>query len=182
VTATLEGVRGQRHALAAFYRRERPGTYFTGGWVGPRACLDKCGKSRLHRDSIPRPANLLASRYTDYAIRPTPSSGEVSYKRLTNTSPYVRSNFIVSDISLICNYLGASALDAVGSDTDMCNGCAVSLNPLNSELNPICYLLALLAHHFLHDIGIFLFTLISNHKTSLHHFLSANVLSQLAVV
>ena len=24
------------------------------------------------------------------------------------------------------------------------------LNPLNSELNPICYLLALLAHHFLH--------------------------------
>ena len=24
------------------------------------------------------------------------------------------------------------------------------LNPLNAELNPICYLLALLAHHFLH--------------------------------
>ena len=24
------------------------------------------------------------------------------------------------------------------------------INPLNSELNPICYLLALLAHHFLH--------------------------------
>ena len=23
-------------------------------------------------------------------------------------------------------------------------------NPLNPELNPICYLLALLAHHFLH--------------------------------
>jgi len=26
----------------------------------------------------------------------------------------------------------------------------VRLNPLNPELNPICYLLALLAHHFLH--------------------------------
>ena len=25
-----------------------------------------------------------------------------------------------------------------------------NLNPLNPELNPICYLLALLAHHFLH--------------------------------
>ena len=25
-----------------------------------------------------------------------------------------------------------------------------SINPLNPELNPICYLLALLAHHFLH--------------------------------
>jgi len=24
------------------------------------------------------------------------------------------------------------------------------LNPLNPELNPICYLLALLVHHFLH--------------------------------
>jgi len=30
--------------------------------------------------------------------------------------------------------------------------CAVdrAINPLNPELNPICYLLALLAHHFLH--------------------------------
>jgi len=27
-------------------------------------------------------------------------------------------------------------------------------NPLNPELNPICYLLALLAHHFLHVSGI----------------------------
>ena len=27
---------------------------------------------------------------------------------------------------------------------------ATRLNPLNPELNPICYLLALLAHHFLH--------------------------------
>ena len=26
----------------------------------------------------------------------------------------------------------------------------VLINPLNPELNPICYLLALLAHHFLH--------------------------------
>ena len=26
----------------------------------------------------------------------------------------------------------------------------VQVNPLNPELNPICYLLALLAHHFLH--------------------------------
>ena len=25
-----------------------------------------------------------------------------------------------------------------------------TINPLNAELNPICYLLALLAHHFLH--------------------------------
>jgi len=28
--------------------------------------------------------------------------------------------------------------------------CMTAINPLNPELNPICYLLALLAHHFLH--------------------------------
>jgi len=50
------GVGGQRHAPAAL----PPGktqTRFTEGWVGPRADLDSCGKSRRNRDSIPdRPA------------------------------------------------------------------------------------------------------------------------------
>ena len=40
MTAALEGVSGKQHAPAALYSRERPGTHFTGGWVGPRACLD----------------------------------------------------------------------------------------------------------------------------------------------
>ena len=34
MTTTLEGVRGQRHAPAALYPRERHGTQCTGGWVG----------------------------------------------------------------------------------------------------------------------------------------------------
>ena len=33
-------MRGQRHAPAAFYPRERPFTHCTGSWVGPRARLD----------------------------------------------------------------------------------------------------------------------------------------------
>jgi len=33
--------------------RERHGTHCTEGWVGPRAGLDRCGKSRPHRYSIP---------------------------------------------------------------------------------------------------------------------------------
>jgi hypothetical protein len=43
------------------YPRERPGTGCIGGWVGPRAGLDRCGKSRSpplpppHRDSFPGP-------------------------------------------------------------------------------------------------------------------------------
>jgi len=38
MTAALEG--GEWSAAAALYPRERPGTHFTGGWVGPRAGLD----------------------------------------------------------------------------------------------------------------------------------------------
>jgi hypothetical protein len=43
---------GQRHAPAALPPRMRPGTLCRGGWVGPRAVLDGCGKSCLRRDSI----------------------------------------------------------------------------------------------------------------------------------
>jgi hypothetical protein len=45
-------VGGQLHAPAALPLRKRPGTHFTGGWVGPWASLDVCGKCRPHRDSI----------------------------------------------------------------------------------------------------------------------------------
>jgi len=51
---TRRGVRDQRHAPAALYPRERTGIYCTGGWVDLRAGLDRWGKSRLHRYSIPR--------------------------------------------------------------------------------------------------------------------------------
>jgi len=33
-------VSGQQHSPAALYPRERPGTHYTEGWVGPRAGLD----------------------------------------------------------------------------------------------------------------------------------------------
>jgi hypothetical protein len=39
------------------YARERPSTHCTGCWVGPRAGLDVCEKSRLHQDSIPWPSS-----------------------------------------------------------------------------------------------------------------------------
>ena len=64
---------GQRHAPATVYPQERPGTHCTGGWVGPRAGLDRCGKSRPLPISDPRPVQPVASRYTDYATRPTSS-------------------------------------------------------------------------------------------------------------
>ena len=55
---------GGRHAPAAL----PPGKTrypFTGGWVGPRAGLDGCGKSRPCRVSISPTVQPVASRYTD---------------------------------------------------------------------------------------------------------------------
>ena len=55
------GVGGQRHAPAALPPGKRTGTHFIGGWVGPSAGLDGCGKSRPCRDSIP---GLYSTEYT----------------------------------------------------------------------------------------------------------------------
>jgi len=38
---------GQTHAQAALPVGKRPGTPCTGGWVGPRADLHRCGKSHF---------------------------------------------------------------------------------------------------------------------------------------
>ena len=52
--------------------RERPCTHCIGGWVGPRAGLDGCGKSRPQPGFDPRTVQPVASCYTDCAI-PAPS-------------------------------------------------------------------------------------------------------------
>ena len=63
------GLRGQRHAPAALPPGKSPGTHFIGGWVGPRAGLDGCGKSRPPPPGFdPRTVQPIASRCTDRAI------------------------------------------------------------------------------------------------------------------
>ena len=47
------GVDGHRHTPAALPPGNRSGVQCTGAWVGPRAGMDGCRKSRLPRDSIP---------------------------------------------------------------------------------------------------------------------------------
>jgi len=44
----------------------------------------------------------------------------------------------------------ARSNSALPDDGDYTETCWSYFNPLKPELNPICYLLALLAHHFLH--------------------------------
>ena len=62
------GMGGQRHAQAALSPGRRPGTYCTRGWVGHKAGLDGCGKSRPTPGFDPRTVQLVASCYTDYAV------------------------------------------------------------------------------------------------------------------
>jgi hypothetical protein len=50
-------VSSQQYVKAILYSQERTGTHCTGGWVGPRAGLDRCGKSRPYRDSISGPSS-----------------------------------------------------------------------------------------------------------------------------
>jgi len=61
--ASCGGMGVQRQAPAALPSGKRPGFYFIGGWVGPRAGLDGCGIPRLHRDSTPGPSICSESLY-----------------------------------------------------------------------------------------------------------------------
>jgi hypothetical protein len=53
LTSAQDGVGGQQNAPVALPPGKRPGNHCIGGWVGPRAGLDGCGKFRPHRDSRP---------------------------------------------------------------------------------------------------------------------------------
>jgi hypothetical protein len=56
-------VGGQRHAPATLSPGKRLGTHFIGGWVGPRASMNVCGKGRPTGIGSPvRPA------HTNYAL------------------------------------------------------------------------------------------------------------------
>ena len=67
LTSALDGM-GQGHAPAALPPGKRPGIHCVGGWVGRRAGLDGCGKSRPPPGFDLRTVQSVASRYTDWAI------------------------------------------------------------------------------------------------------------------
>jgi hypothetical protein len=64
------------------YSRERPGTHRTEGWVGPRAGMDGCGKSRPSPGFDLRTVQPVASRDTDYTINYTGNLKVVSNVRM----------------------------------------------------------------------------------------------------
>ena len=58
-TSELDGGGWSMACPGQFTPKERPGTGCIGGWVGPRASLDGCGKSRPYQDSMPGPSSPL---------------------------------------------------------------------------------------------------------------------------
>ena len=65
LTSALDGVGGQRNSSAALPPRKRLGTHCVGSWIGLRAGLDGCGKSRPPLGFDPPTVQPVASRYTD---------------------------------------------------------------------------------------------------------------------
>jgi hypothetical protein len=74
----------------SLYPRERPGTHYIGGLVGPRAGLHVCGKYHFHRDSIPGPSFLNELLYRLCYPGPGDNFWEEKYPAYTlNRTPYV---------------------------------------------------------------------------------------------
>ena len=71
MTAALEGGEWSASRPGCSLPRERPGTHCTGGWLDLRAGLDGVQKISPPPGFDPRTVQPVASRYTDYATRPT---------------------------------------------------------------------------------------------------------------
>jgi hypothetical protein len=73
-------VRGQRHAPAATYPRERPNTHCTGGWVGLRAGLENLAPTGIR--SLDRPASRQSLYRLHYPAHHTSDSTYVKVKNI----------------------------------------------------------------------------------------------------
>jgi hypothetical protein len=65
MTAVLEAGEGSVSRPGRSFPREILGTYFTGGWVDPRAGLEYCGKSRPPPGFDPLTVQPIAIHYTN---------------------------------------------------------------------------------------------------------------------
>ena len=70
--------------------REWPGTHCIGGWLGPRASLNGCGKSHPHRDSIPGPSSPKRVAIPTALSLSTPGINNRSIKNLSQTFRFLQ--------------------------------------------------------------------------------------------
>ena len=117
-----KSVKGQRHAPAAPYPRERSVTHCTGGWVGLRAGLDWCGKSRpTGIRSLDRPARRQSLYRLHYPAHSSYSNTRKENNRLFAPEPI----FLFSVTTLTTTLL-----------TQLCYSTASLSHPLSLFLLP----------------------------------------------
>jgi hypothetical protein len=80
MTLALNGGGWSASRPGCLYPRERPSTHYTEGWVGPRAGLDRCRKSRPHWDLIPGPSSPQRVAISTELSRPLINSGQPHQK------------------------------------------------------------------------------------------------------
>ena len=69
LTSAVDGVGFQHHAPAALPPGKRPRSHCVGGWVGPRAGLDGCGKSPPTGIQSPdSPAHININEHNRFSI------------------------------------------------------------------------------------------------------------------
>jgi hypothetical protein len=93
LTSALDGVGGQRHVPAVLPAGKRSGTHCIGGWVGLRAGLDRCGKSRPHRHSIPGP-NIKVLKISITYAKETENTRYKGRVRVRNMQACSRSRYV----------------------------------------------------------------------------------------
>jgi hypothetical protein len=92
------GVGGQCHTQAALPPEKRPGTPCTGGWVGLRAGLDRCGKSCLCWGLNHRPFSHIVSASTELSqLLPLGST--------KNNGLYIAGFDVLTAVLLMCKVL-----------------------------------------------------------------------------
>ena len=97
-------------------------------------------KEKIQIESCMMQLNSFLQRSRQYSSRHIYSplwAGKSTLKSFVSVSPFFHSYKNKESLSYHENIIGFIRHESC-------------INPLNPELNPICYLLALLAHHFLH--------------------------------
>ena len=90
LTSSLDRVADKRHSPTALPPGMRAGTHCTGGWVGPREILVRCGKPHSHRDSIPGPLSSQHVAIPNELSRPKLFSTLSKYYYDIQVTPHIK--------------------------------------------------------------------------------------------
>jgi hypothetical protein len=110
-------------SIPALNPLERPGTHYTGGWVGPRTGLGRCGKSHPLPGFDPRFVQPVASRYADWATRPTFNiHNKINFRfsvaiMYVMEFRYINANFLLANYVIKLTNKQRRSLDWIRSDT-----------------------------------------------------------------